>query len=159
MLKSEQTGLQNKDEAMTQFRRYYADEAEAFFTPGEVDWPKARGAWWGDTFFNFKGKNLPKASEIVHKADLGFVDLAFRSTEAAVLKELFYKCRDNDGITVVQTGKSASFRFQVDGISNFSNPEAVRPTILVSLGRVRELLSFYAKNKELLSISQPIKHM
>ena len=150
-LRFEETGLQIKDEAVSQFRAYYASEAETFFALGEVDWPKPRDAWWGDTWFNFRGGGLPKKSEIIYKASPGFVDLTFRNTKVEALKELLSSCQNNAGLTVVQTGKSASFRLQLEGIQSFSSGEAVRPIILASFKQVRALLAFYESNKELIS--------
>lgn len=147
----EESGLQTKDEAMTSFRAYYAHEAALFFALGEVEWPKSRDAWWGDTWFNFKGGKLPKTAEIVYKAGPGFVDLAFRYTKVEALKELQGKCGSNAEITAVQTGKSAALRLQVHGIPDFKSAEAVRPVLLYSLNCVRTLLAFYEENRELLS--------
>jgi hypothetical protein len=73
-------GPQIKDENMTRFRAFYAQEAACFFGEGEVNWPKARDAWWGDTWFNFKGGDIPAGAEIVHKSEAGFIDLAFSNT-------------------------------------------------------------------------------
>jgi len=143
------SGPQIKDEPMTRFRAFYAEQAAAFFSEGEVIWPKARDAWWGDSWFNFKEGGIPKAAEIVHKAPAGFVDLAFPNRSKGALERALAKCQQTFGIRAEQTGKSASFRLDVAPISDFSNPIAARATILAAFQRVRDLLAFYKLNREL----------
>lgn len=112
------TGVQQKDETVTQFRSFYSAEAEKFFVKDEVNWPRPRVAWWGDTWFNFTGGGLAAGSEIVYKAPSGFVDLAFCNTKEDVLAHALAGCLQNPGIIPMQTGKSASFRLRVDPLSS-----------------------------------------
>ncbi len=145
-----QTGLQKKDETMTQFRSFYASKAEAFFHREEIIWPRARDAWWGDTWFNFNGGPLPKGVEIVHKAAAGVVYLAFRHTAQAMLNEVLAQCLSDSGIMAVQTGKSASFRQRVTKVTDFTLCEEAEPAISEALNSVRRLLEFYRTHEGLM---------
>ena len=146
-----ETGLQIKDEAMTQFRAFYAQEAASFFANGEVSWPKARDAWWGDTWFNFRGGGMPLGAEIVYKSERGFIDLAFSKTKVEVLERALAKCSNSLEIHAEKTGKSASFRVSIKPISDFKDPHAAKPVVLESFQRVRDLIAFYKSNKELIT--------
>ena len=118
----DETGLQikNFDEAMTRFRAFYAKEAACFFREGELNWPKARRAWWGDKWFNFKGGGMPKGAEIIYKSEPGYVDLAFSNTRVASLDKALAKCPHPSEIIAEQTNKSASFRICVKPIDRKS---------------------------------------
>lgn len=140
------TGVQQKDEAVTQFRSFYSAEAEKFFVKDEVNWPRPRVAWWGDTWFNFTGGGLPAGSEIVYKAPSGFVDLAFRNTKEDVLAHALAGCLQDPGIIPMQTGKSASFRLRVEPLTNFADHTGARSVVMKSFQCVRDLLAFYKAN-------------
>lgn len=145
-----ETGLQTKDETMTRFRAFYAQEAACFFGEGEVNWPKARDAWWDDQWFNFKGGGIPAGAEIVHKSAAGFIDLAFSNTKVDFLEKALAKCPHRSEIIAKQTGKSASFRIRVKPISDFSDHDAAKAAVMESFQRVRDLIAFYNLNKKLI---------
>jgi hypothetical protein len=145
-----ETGLQTKDETMTRFRAFYAQEAACFFGEGDVNWPKARDAWWGDTWFNFKGAGIPAGAEIVHKSEAGFVDLAFPNTKVDLLEKALAKCPHLSEIIARQTHKSASLSIRVKLISDFSDHAAAKPVLMESFRRIRDLIAFYNLNKQLI---------
>lgn len=149
----EQTGLQKKDEAVTRFRSFYAQEAEAFFRPSGINWPKARDAWWGDTWFNFRGGPLPKGIEIVHKAPADFVDLAFPNTPQETLAKAINQCASERGLVAVQTGKSASLRLTIEKLTDYEHCELAKPIILEAFEGVRWLADFYPKAQKLASMA------
>ena len=150
MHRFEQTGLQKKDEIVTKFRSFYAKEANAFFRSGEIDWPRARDAWWGDTWFNFRGGPLPKGVEIVHKTASGTVDLAFPNTIQEALANVLRRCTPEKDVIPVQTGKSASLRLVTAKLTDYEHHELVKPSILEAFEHVRWLAAFYREHERLL---------
>jgi hypothetical protein len=146
----EQTGLQKKDEAVTRFRSFYAKQAGAFFSHGEINWPKARDAWWGDTWFNFRGGPLPKRVEIVHKASAGCVDLCFPNTPQETLGKALSQCAPQTNVVAVQTGKSASLRLIVEKLTDYEHCDLANPIILEAFEKVRWLADFFRKHESLL---------
>jgi len=144
----DETGLQTKDEPMTRFRAFYAKEAAGFFREGEVNWPKARDAWWDDTWFDFTGGGLPAGAKITHKSKDGVIDLAFSETRVNSLRKALAKCPHPSEIIAEQTHKSASFRICVKPISDFIESDATKATVVESFRRIRDLLAFYNSNKK-----------
>lgn len=145
-----QIGLQKKDETVTQFRAFYAQEAEVFFEPGEIDWPRVRDAWWGDTWFNFRGGPLPRGVEVVHKATSGVLDLAFPNTPVEALARALAQCAPDRNVIATQTGKSASLRLIFKKIEDLEDYEGVKVSILETFEGVRWLTGFYQEHKGLL---------
>lgn len=142
-----------KDETMTWFRAFYVHEAAAFFSEGEVTWPKARDAsdFWGERWFDFKGGGLPAGAVIGHKSEQGFIDLSFSNTKVAVLERLLAKCPHPPEITAKKTGNSASVRIHVKPISDFSNCDAAKPVVREAFQSIRDLIAFYSLNKGLIT--------
>lgn len=149
---SDAMGVQKLDAAMTAFRTFYAQEAEKFFQPGEVEWDKPRDAWWGDNWFNFHQAEFPAGAKIVYKPAMGSAELCYSNADATSLKELLATCSGADGITIKPMSKSAAFCTIVKPIQDFSKPEDVRDLVQQSFIGVRKLLVFYAANKHLLGV-------
>lgn len=143
----EQTGLQRKDESVTRFRTLYAQDAKAFFEVDKIRYPFARDAWTGDTWFNFP---LAKGVEIVHKAPVGFVDLAFRNTQQDALAKALNSCVLERNTLAVQTGKSASVRLTINKITEYEHYELARPVVLQAFQEVQWLARFYREHESLL---------
>lgn len=137
------SGVKIKHQGVTEFRSFYADAAKSFFDREEVLWDEPRDAWWGDTWFNFRGGPLPREVSIVHKAEKGFLDLSFRNTSEVALRPLILRLNAVPEGMVEQTGKSASLRLRLKPVTDFGTPTEVRSTILEVFSKIRSLLDFY----------------
>jgi len=148
------SGIQEVDQKMTEFRRFYANEAFSFFKENDnescIEWELPRDAWWDDTWFNFKSPNIPKSTGIIYKARAGVVDLSFANRDASLLQRILENCDHPSNIIAWQTGKSASLRINDLAITDFENYVTAKPIVLKSFQAVRELLSFYQSNRSLI---------
>jgi len=151
------TGLQKRDEVMTNFRSFYAGQAQTHFEGTGVHWDAPREAWWGDTWFNFRSKELPAGAYIVHKtfvkkADRGLVHLSIPNMDANVLKALLDKAEEVGRIEVAQTGKSASLQLDVAPIRSYEASTNAQNELILSdaFQAVDDLLRFWNQNGLLL---------
>jgi hypothetical protein len=148
-------GPQQTDDTVSRFRAEYHACFSSFFAKGflAVTMTAPAPAWKGETWFRIKSHALPKRAYIMHKAPEGYVDLAFRDTDAARLKSAVPGLPLSQGMSVVQTGKSAAIRLCVEPITNFSSFELVRATVENALDCVASLLNWFIVNQK------PIEHI
>jgi hypothetical protein len=140
------TGMQIVDKAMTEFRTFYAHEAEIFFKAGEVVWEQPRDAWRDDQWFSFKGGLLPTGCKVIYKAKKGSIELECPGTNVGSVKRVQENCSHDSRITAEQSGKRAFFQIEIEKIFDFENPAAAQQTMVKSLQGVRALLMFYRAN-------------
>ncbi|MGA9060479.1 MAG: hypothetical protein WB341_02325 [Terracidiphilus sp.] len=145
--KEHTTGVQRVDVAVTEFRRRHYECFEKYFEDmtDEVFMRKPADTWAGDTWFNVKSQRLPHGADICHKAQPGFVDLAFPDTETECLSAI-EPFIDSD-MKIVPTGKSASVRIKVSPIKRFDDFDSVQIKVVEGLVAVKRLLMFYSAHK------------
>jgi hypothetical protein len=147
------TGIKNVDPIMTEFRTFYAQQAELYFSETGPSWEPARDAWYDDSWFNFRSQDLPKDSVIVHKIKAGVVHLSFRNLQAESVHEALKEPLQNSRIKVVQTGKSASLQISVSPIHNFTDPSQSKDILATAFLAVDELFQFWREMRMLLELS------
>jgi hypothetical protein len=148
------TGLQKRDEVMTNFRNFYARQAQIYFEGAGVQWDAPREAWWGDTWFNFRSKELPVGAYIVHKTFVkkvgrGLVHLSVPNMNVEILQALLDKAEGVGKIVAVQTGKSASFQLEVDPILSYEASAQVQniPIFSDAFRAASDLIQFWRQNR------------
>lgn len=146
------SGLRVEDPTITEFRRFYAERAELFFSKSdnEIEWPLPRRAWWGDTWFRFRSGVLPKRTGIVHKCESGLVHLYFESIPVNILTKTLPHCVYSNAPSAVQTGKSASFEFRVLPIRDFTDPTKHEESLVQAFAAVENLVRFWRVNEHVI---------
>lgn len=136
--------------AFQQFRAELESQNDSF-TLGDVDAPKPRAAWWGDTWYSFKGTGLNPRAYVNHKADRDYVDLTFPNTDK---KDLEQNGPFDADMTVHQTGKSAALRLEsplIDQLADFSSQAAL---VSRAFQQVLRLVGYYKAHPNLHSLGQ-----
>lgn len=134
------------DRTMTEFRAFYAQQAEHYFAETGVAWTPPRDAWWGDSWFEFRSKSLPRGSSVTHKTMPGQVHLSFRGIKAESLEEALRPALESSDISVLQTGKSASLQILVPPIETFTDFEKNRLLLTTAFASVDKLLEFWREH-------------
>ncbi|WP_263365614.1 hypothetical protein [Edaphobacter bradus] len=135
---------------MTAFRHFYAEEAARYFAKTALTWEAARDAWYNDSWFCFRSRELPKGVVIVHKPRFAAVDFAFSNTRKEELERALARCTNPEGLEPVQTSKSASIRLSVPLISDFGSTEQNKENIFAAFDAVNRLVQFWGQNKAIL---------
>jgi hypothetical protein len=133
------------DEITTDFFRSYEEICVRDFPALGLKRKPARSAqdYWM-YFHNAEG--VPKGIYIIHKCDRGFVDLTFQATGRDDLEQQCRKFLD-EGMTIVQTGKSAVIRLvvaEIDHTRSFASQEA---SVVVGLEAAERLRRFCQTNE------------
>lgn len=144
--------LRVEDPTITEFRRFYAERAELFFSKSdnEIEWPLPRRAWWGDTWFRFRSGVLPKRTGIVHKCESGLVHLYFENIPVNILTKALPHCIYSHAPSAVQTGKSASLEFRVLPIRDFTDPAKHEESLVQAFAVVESLVGFWRVNEHVI---------
>jgi len=145
--KALRTGVQNVDPVMTAFRANYFAFFEEFFKDRRQDVHTRPPAptWAGDSWFDVRSRLLPDGAYINHKSEVGFVDLTFPKTSAALLRSV--EPWLEDGMRIEQTNKSAAIRVEVSTIKRFDDFAQQRPKVAEALSSVDRLLQFYVRER------------
>lgn len=136
--------------AFQQFRAELESQNESF-TLRDVDAPKPRAAWWGDTWYSFKGPGLNPRAYVNHKADRAYVDLTFPNTDK---RDLEQNGPFDADMTVHQTGKSAALRLEsplIDQLADFSSQAAL---VSKAFQQVLRLVGYYKAHADLHRLGQ-----
>lgn len=137
------------DGDVTGFRRGYYSYFKGFFADRMLDAdmnpPPPKGVYKGELWFKMKSRLLPKGAYIHHKAPWGYVDLTFPHTNADLLK--IAEPWLEDGMTIIQTTKSAAIRLAVLPIQQFGNFEEERAVVEQGLLCAERLLRFYGRER------------
>ena len=147
--KCETNGVQVVDPVMTAFRERYFAYFQDFFRD---EWRSSRiktrppaPTYSGDTWFEVRSAELPRGAYINYKSTMGAVDLTFPNTNVAALEGMSL-CLE-EGMTPVQTSKSAAIRITVSPIRNFNDFDGEHTKVEEGLIAVRRLLDFYNREK------------
>lgn len=140
-------GPQHVDEAVTLFRELYFKCFQEFFADRsqDVHMREPGRAWSGETWFRIKSPLLQQGTYIHHKAPHGCVDLTIPNTNAELLKGAA-PFLENE-MTIEQTGKSSAIRLKVSPIMQFENFEQERSKVEQAFASVRQLISFYNRER------------
>ncbi len=160
----EASGTRIVDQAMTAFRKFYAEEAETHFSnfQWDITWDRPRNAWYGDSWFVFKSKELPRGVGVIHKTALGknaygAVHLYFENTLQPALATALENCENPHNLHAVQTSKSSAIEVRVTPISDFSDPSASKTAISVAFLGVETLMDFWMRNRRLIELELKIE--
>lgn len=152
--KYEVTGLQKKDENMTRFRSLYASEFETRVSPSLWWHEPARGAWWGDTWFECRGTNWPKGVLIRHQSEPGRMQLIFPFQDKSLCGSIVTKhaaWQENGPaprIEVVAVGKGKlAFQLHVPPMLNFASDNVPFEEFFSA---IEYLADFYQRSSDML---------
>jgi len=137
-------GPQTIDDDVSKFRSDYFQFLRDNYADLDMNPPKQ--SYKGETWFHLRHSCLPKGAWIDHKADRGYVDMSFPNVNAADLASI--KDRFDAGMTVVQTGKSASIRLKVPAIQDFSDFTPQISHARQALDAALRLCEFFVKERE-----------
>jgi hypothetical protein len=106
----------------------------------------------GQTWMYFRPLGMPGQPGLTYimlKGGRGFAELTFNARLARLLAPLVVPLLQ-DGMAVLQTGKSAVIRIVVDGFEVAEPDEAVMATVRAAFAACVKLIRFYRQNREAL---------
>ncbi len=129
------------DASVTGFRQSYFDLLQRDFP--ELRMARPKSCYSGETWFRLRHPCLPKSAWIHHKAERGFVDMCFPNVKEADL----WKFRDHfdEGMTPIQTGRSASLRLIVSRVKDFDDFRSAEHAVREGMAAAMRLCDFYAR--------------
>jgi hypothetical protein len=123
---------------------------------------KPLGLTKDSTWINFRTFDMPTMPQRIYvsfKGDHGQMDLTFTNTRDYLLKPRV-QCLLEEGMDLVQTGKSAAIRLSVDGFKVREFDDAIRVKLRAAFAACVRLIRFYRKHHDVLitsaAESQPI---
>ena len=147
-------GLRTEDIQMTEFRSSYYEAFQGFRAQAEsaaqsvrnIDAPLPRRAWWGDTWYEFRGPAIKHRVYINHKSEAGFVDLTFRNTDISTLQGAVTL---ESGMSFQQTGNSAAIRLTTPPLDNHAPFASQVEALHTAFRAVLKLVTFYTDHPKL----------